>query len=69
MGKPCRGCPWLPNSPLGGEITPLIQQALERDEWFCCHENLGTCYGAEIRKRQIGIDSRPINIKEAEMNP
>lgn len=50
MGKPCEACPWLSRDP---EVKAIIEKhqaraAAETGAWFCCHVNLGTCYGAQL---------------------
>lgn len=42
---PCKACPWVEKGqPL---ITDELRACARRGEWFCCHVNLGTCFGAE----------------------
>lgn len=51
--KPCDACPWVPGRPLSDEIKPEHEEALARGEWFCCHVNMGTCHGAENRRKKL----------------
>lgn len=49
VGKPCKKCPWAEKG------QPLITEELKKSNtgnaWFCCHINMGTCYGAENIKQ------------------
>lgn len=45
MSKPCKQCPWTQKGrPL---ITPDLEEASKKGTWFCCHVNMGTCFGAK----------------------
>lgn len=52
--RPCADCPWVSGQPRDREATtqPSVEQAMKRGDWFCCHVNMGTCYGAKLRYEQ-----------------
>lgn len=59
---PCAKCPWTqPGRP---DISPEIEAAAKAGLWFCCHVNMGTCFGAKAvsdraaRKQEIAADVR-----------
>lgn len=43
--KPCPACPWI-SKEARDIIAPLYRDAAGAGQWFCCHVNLGTCWGA-----------------------
>jgi hypothetical protein len=49
-GRPCEPCPWVSTDPRDKEITskPPFRTQMEMGGWFCCHVNMGTCYGARL---------------------
>lgn len=42
--KPCKDCPWIHAKEL---LSPVTRGAAIKGSWFCCHKNMGTCYGAQ----------------------
>lgn len=47
MPKPCGECPWISKDLRDIEaLTPTVRAAAARGDWFCCHVNAGTCWGA-----------------------
>jgi hypothetical protein len=48
QGKPCAQCPWTSSDPRDKSAIDAhkARAAAEAGQWFCCHVNLGTCYGA-----------------------
>lgn len=53
-GKPCEKCPWMSRDPRDKEAVadPSVQATMKSGRWFCCHVNMGTCFGAQIRYEQ-----------------
>jgi hypothetical protein len=55
---PCQKCPWTSKDQRDKDsITSDIRQAAVDGLWFCCHVNMGTCYGAQrygeaVRKKE-----------------
>lgn len=48
MDKPCADCPWTSRDQRDVDaLTPEIREKAVEGRWFCCHVNLGTCFGAE----------------------
>ena len=43
--KPCDKCPWTEKGqPL---ITDQLKETAKKGTWFCCHVNMGECFGAK----------------------
>lgn len=51
--KPCVACPWTKKG--RPDITPDVFRAAEGGTWFCCHVNLGTCWGAAVVTRKAAV--------------
>ena len=43
--KPCKNCPWIKKGQ--PDISDEVRKAMESGQWFCCHVNMGTCFGAQ----------------------
>jgi hypothetical protein len=50
MSKPCEKCPWTQRG--RPDITPEVLEAGRSGMWFCCHVNMGTCYGAQAEHKR-----------------
>lgn len=52
--RPCPACPWTQKGQ--PDITDELRSCASDGQWFCCHVNMGTCFGAqryaESRKRE-----------------
>jgi len=48
QNKPCKECPWTKKGM--PDIKKEQTDALANGGWFCCHVNMGTCFGAENLK-------------------
>lgn len=50
-GRPCSDCPWVSTKQRDKDATapgtPCHTQ-MTIGGWFCCHVNMGTCYGARL---------------------
>lgn len=49
-GRPCGPCPWVSRDQRDKDAVanPIIQTQMKMGGWFCCHVNMGTCYGARL---------------------
>lgn len=49
-GRPCKPCPWVSTEQRDKDAVanPIIQTQMKMGGWFCCHVNMGTCYGARL---------------------
>jgi len=44
---PCDGCPWASAADRDrAALTDEVKAAAARGDWFCCHVNMGTCWGS-----------------------
>lgn len=49
-GMPCGACPWVSTDQRDKDAVanPIMQTQMKMGGWFCCHVNMGTCYGARL---------------------
>lgn len=49
-GRPCGPCPWVSTDQRDKDAVanPIMQTQMQMGGWFCCHVNMGTCYGARL---------------------
>lgn len=45
MNTPCEKCPWTQKGQ--PDLNDVLRSAACDGKWFCCHVNMGTCYGAQ----------------------